>query len=125
MLTTWNTAPKKIILINVIEYGSTSLLAPNKINIGSRNNSPTIIKTIPLIIKIAKAFPKTSSASSFFPSPITSAEQPFLTSLYIRNGATQDDISSHLNIDKAATTRVIQSLMEKGYVTKEKDPNDF
>ena len=55
---------------------------------------------------------------------ITSAEQPFLTSLYIRNGATQDDISSHLNIDKAATTRVIQSLMEKGYVTKEKDPND-
>lgn len=55
---------------------------------------------------------------------ITSAEQPFLTCLYSRNGATQDEISCYLNIDKAATTRAIQSLMEKGYVTKEKDPND-
>lgn len=55
---------------------------------------------------------------------ITSAEQPVLSYLYSKDGVTQDKISSHLNIDKAATARAVQSLMEKGYVIKEKDKED-
>lgn len=55
---------------------------------------------------------------------ITSAEHPILLYLWKHNGASQDEISSFLYIDKAATARVIKSLEEKGYVTKSKDNLD-
>jgi len=44
--------------------------------------------------------------------------------LYRNNGATQDELSSYLYIDKAATARAIKSLEEKGYVIKSKDNLD-
>ena len=55
---------------------------------------------------------------------ITSAEHPILLYLWKHNGASQDEISSFLYIDKAATARGIKSLEEKGYVTKSKDNLD-
>ncbi|MDD2573340.1 MAG: MarR family winged helix-turn-helix transcriptional regulator [Bacillota bacterium] len=55
---------------------------------------------------------------------ITSAEYSFLLYLYKKNGATQDDMSCYLYIDKAATARAVQSLEQKGYVTKCKDQAD-
>lgn len=55
---------------------------------------------------------------------ITSAEYSFLLYLYRNDGATQDELSSYLYIDKAATARAIQSLEQKGYITKAKDPHD-
>ncbi|WP_061859019.1 MULTISPECIES: MarR family winged helix-turn-helix transcriptional regulator [Clostridium] len=55
---------------------------------------------------------------------ISSAEYSFLMYLYRNNGATQDELSSYLYIDKAATARAIKSLEEKGYVIKSKDNLD-
>lgn len=55
---------------------------------------------------------------------LTSAEYPFLFALYHREGQTQEELSSYLAIDKAATTRVIKSLITKGFVTKEQDTQD-
>lgn len=55
---------------------------------------------------------------------LTSAEYPFLFALYQREGQTQEELSSYLSIDKAATARVIKSLIAKGFVTKEQDAQD-
>lgn len=55
---------------------------------------------------------------------ITSAEYSFLLCLFRKDGKTQEELSSFLDIDKSATTRAIKSLEEKGYVTKEKDDDD-
>ena len=55
---------------------------------------------------------------------ITSAEQPFLMYLYHQDGISQDELSNYLIIDKASTTRSIQSLMSKGFIRKEKDAID-
>jgi len=55
---------------------------------------------------------------------LTASEQPFLTSLYHYNGMTQEQLSEHLNIDKAATARVVQSLVAKGFVVKRKAVDD-
>ncbi|MGE4284734.1 MAG: MarR family winged helix-turn-helix transcriptional regulator [Clostridia bacterium] len=52
---------------------------------------------------------------------ITSAEYAFLLYLYRNDGATQDEMSSYLYIDKSATARAIKSLERKGYVLKDKD----
>lgn len=55
---------------------------------------------------------------------ITSSEYIFLIRLYKQDGITQDNLSSFLYIDKAATTRAMQSLELKGYIKREKDNND-
>lgn len=55
---------------------------------------------------------------------VTASEQPFLNALYAKNGCSQDDLSSALNIDKASTARVIQSLLVKGLVVKTSDEKD-
>jgi len=55
---------------------------------------------------------------------LTSAEYPFLFALYHKEGQTQEELSSYLYIDKAATARVIKSLIAKGFVTKEQDNKD-
>ena len=58
------------------------------------------------------------------PINVTASEQPFLNALYAENGCSQDDLSSALNIDKASTARVIQSLLVKGLVVKTSDEKD-
>lgn len=55
---------------------------------------------------------------------ITGAEQPFLCVLYLYNGVTQDFLSKYLSVDKASTTRVVKSLIDKGLVEKVKNEND-
>ena len=56
---------------------------------------------------------------------LTSAEYPFLFALYHKEGQTQEELSSYLYIDKAATARVIKSLMAKGFVRKEQNAQDM
>lgn len=56
---------------------------------------------------------------------VTSAEYPILIALNQNNGVTQEELSSHLYLDKSAVTRVIQALIEKGFVTKSKDERDL
>lgn len=58
------------------------------------------------------------------PFNLTSAEQPFLMYLFRIDGVSQEELSAYLAIDKASTARVIQSLLEKGYVRKEKSLSD-
>lgn len=55
---------------------------------------------------------------------ITSAEYSFLLYLYRQDGATQDEMSSYLYIDKAATARAIKSLEQKGYIIRKKEHTD-
>lgn len=55
---------------------------------------------------------------------LTSAEYPSLLALYHREGQTQDELSSYLYIDKAAITRIIKSLVTKGFVIKKQDLQD-
>lgn len=58
------------------------------------------------------------------PYNITSGEYPILIYLDRKNGITQEELSSHLYIDKSAVTRAIQSLVLKGFVEKIKDKGD-
>ena len=55
---------------------------------------------------------------------LTSAEYPFLFALFQTEGQTQEELSSYLYIDKAATARVIKTLVAKGFVRKEQDEHD-
>lgn len=55
---------------------------------------------------------------------ISSAEYPILLFLNREDGITQEEIVSELGIDKAAVTRILQSLMEKGMVERKKDTRD-
>lgn len=55
---------------------------------------------------------------------LSSGQHTFLFYLYNNDGASQDEISRALSIDKASTARAIQKLEEKNYVmrvTGEKD----
>lgn len=55
---------------------------------------------------------------------LTSAEYPSLLALYHREGQTQEELSSYLYLDKAAITRIIKSLIAKGFVIKKQDMQD-
>jgi len=55
---------------------------------------------------------------------ITSGEYSFMMYLYRNDGVTQDELSSYLLIDKAATARAIKSLQEKGYISRNTDSYD-
>ncbi|MBQ9933694.1 MAG: MarR family transcriptional regulator, partial [Ruminiclostridium sp.] len=39
-------------------------------------------------------------------------------------GYTQEELTAHVGVDKAATARAVRSLEEKGYVTRIQDPQD-
>lgn len=55
---------------------------------------------------------------------ITASELPILMCLFHNDGVSQESLSSFINIDKASTARAVQSLLEKGYIVKEKDSVD-
>lgn len=59
------------------------------------------------------------------PFDIGAAEVPVLLSLYQKDGVTQEDLVSHVCLDKSAITRILQSLLRKGYITKTKDQKDL
>ncbi len=55
---------------------------------------------------------------------ITSAEVGILMSLYREEGRTQEELSQWLHIDKAATTRTVHTLEEKGIIVRKHDERD-
>ena len=55
---------------------------------------------------------------------LTAPEMFYLVQLYIRGGLTQEEMSSELCVDKAATTRTIQAMEKKGLVRRECDMTD-
>ena len=56
---------------------------------------------------------------------ITASEVPVLLPLYHHDGMTQEELVVHTGLDKSAVTRILQGLIKKGYVTKEKDEHDL
>lgn len=56
---------------------------------------------------------------------IASSEYPILIMLNKRDGITQDEIASKLGVDKSAVTRVVKSLLEKGFIERKKDLEDL
>ncbi len=60
------------------------------------------------------------------PLQITASELPFLLYLFrnANTGISQEALSAYLLIDKAATARAVQSLLQKGFIRKEKDETD-
>lgn len=55
---------------------------------------------------------------------INAKDLPILLYLYHHDGSTQDAIVSFLNINKAAVTRTVQSLEERGYIFRQKGVED-
>lgn len=55
---------------------------------------------------------------------VNAKDLPILLYLYHHDGSTQDAIVSFLNIDKAAVTRTVQSLEERGYIIRHKGVED-
>lgn len=55
---------------------------------------------------------------------LTMAEEPFFAALQENDGVTQEEISSLLSIDKAATSRAVKSLEEKGFLKRTQAGHD-
>nr|WP_319473946.1 MarR family transcriptional regulator [uncultured Sphaerochaeta sp.] len=55
---------------------------------------------------------------------ITSAEVGVLMSLFRKEDRTQEELSQWLHIDKAATTRTVHTLEEKGILIRKQDDHD-
>jgi DNA-binding MarR family transcriptional regulator len=55
---------------------------------------------------------------------INSSEYIFLVNLYEKDGISQEQLSTNLFIDKAATARAIGRLEKLGYIKRTRDPKD-
>ena len=55
---------------------------------------------------------------------ITVAEHPFVMTIKFNDGLTQDQLSDMVGVDRALTTRAVQSLEKKGLVRKVPDAKD-
>ena len=55
---------------------------------------------------------------------LTYAEFSMLLILFDREGCSQDDMTAYLHVDKAAITRVIKKLEERGYLYRQQDSSD-
>lgn len=63
-------------------------------------------------------------AQQLKPYNIGSGQHRFLLLLYKKDGIKQDELSKHLNIDKANTARALKKLENEGYVLRKIDVND-
>lgn len=55
---------------------------------------------------------------------ITASELMYLSQLYTRDGLTQDELSTKISVDKAATTRTIQGMEKKGLIVRDSNEKD-
>lgn len=55
---------------------------------------------------------------------ITAAEEPFFMAIQSHIGAVQEELTALVGVDKAATTRALCSLEQKGYLTRQQDERD-
>lgn len=51
-------------------------------------------------------------------------QHQYLLALYHNNGASQEELSKKLGIDKGTTARAVKKLIDNGYVIREIDEND-
>lgn len=55
---------------------------------------------------------------------ITAAEEPFFMAIQHHEGSTQEELTSLVGVDKAATTRAIRSLEKKDFLIRKQDEKD-
>ena len=55
---------------------------------------------------------------------LTAAEEPFLMSVLNNEGLTQEALTAYVGVDKAAASRTVRSLEEKGFLVRVQDPKD-
>ena len=55
---------------------------------------------------------------------LTAAEEPFLMAVLNNGGLTQEELTAYVGVDKAAASRTVRSLEEKGFLTRVQDPKD-
>ena len=55
---------------------------------------------------------------------LSAAEQPFFMALGHHEGITQEELTAIVCVDKAATTRAVKSLEEKGFLVRIQDKED-
>ena len=55
---------------------------------------------------------------------IARGQFPYLIALYHREGVSQQDLCDFYNFDKAAAVRAIKILAKKGFVRRERNPED-
>lgn len=55
---------------------------------------------------------------------ITAAEEPFFMAVGHHEGATQEELTAMVGVDKAATARALKSLEKKGFLTRVQDERD-
>ncbi len=55
---------------------------------------------------------------------ISSAEYPILITLNKKDGITQEELALQFDMDKSAIARVVKSLLDKGFIEREKDEED-
>lgn len=55
---------------------------------------------------------------------LSAAEQSFFMALQHNEGITQEKLTAIVCVDKAATTRAVKSLEEKGYLIRKQDEKD-
>ena len=48
----------------------------------------------------------------------------YLFHLYRKDGITESELTRHMLVDKATTTRAMAKLLKEGYIRKEQDPAD-
>lgn len=58
------------------------------------------------------------------PLDLTASELPILIYLCHHDGVSQEELSAFMSIDKASTARVVQSLLKKGFLRKDRNPSD-
>ena len=58
------------------------------------------------------------------PFGINVGEEPYFMTLVNEDGLTQDELTKRVMVDKAATTRAVKSLEEKGFITRKIDSAD-
>ena len=55
---------------------------------------------------------------------LTAAEEPFLMAVLNNEGLSQEELTAYVGVDKAAASRTVRSLEEKGFLTRVQDPKD-
>lgn len=55
---------------------------------------------------------------------LTGSELAFIISLFYKDQISQEELSTRLSIDKAATANALKSLENKGYVSRVRNPQD-
>ncbi len=64
------------------------------------------------------------AARQFEPLGIGAGQFPFLAELFHQDGLNQEELTTRVRVDKAATTRALNRLAAAGYVERFRDPHD-